>query len=226
MKTCTAKREIYIDVLRITACLLVIFNHTNERGFRLYGADELHSLKFVVDLFLAVMCKCAVPVFFMISGMMLISRTETIKETYRRIPRILVDLVLFQLLYFRTDALSSGAAYSLRDMALSLIQKNYWHLWYLYAYIAFLITLPIVRKLVTGLDVRISVYMLAVAVFVKGFIPVIEYIFLGGGEYTRQYKANMAGCGYSDLSGQRIYCRHIDQYERKQQKAYAGFMEF
>lgn len=168
------QRKIYIDVLRIIACYLVIFNHTNERGFYKYAADTVFSEKFFVHVILSTVCKVAVPIFFMISGAMLLDKEESISRTFRRIPRILAAIVIFNALYFWTDTVI-GYKKSVSMIMHAMIQNNFWHLWYLYAYIAFLITLPFLRKFVKGLDLKTSVYFLTVAGITVGFVPIIEY---------------------------------------------------
>lgn len=57
----------------------------------------------------------------------------------------------------------------------TMLVTPYWHLWYLYAYIAFIITLPFLRKMVSGLDAKSSIYMFVIAAFTMGIIPIIEY---------------------------------------------------
>ena len=60
------KRIGYIDVLRILACLAVIYNHAS--GFFLFGDQEPGGLLYRLELCLSISCKFAVPVFFAISG--------------------------------------------------------------------------------------------------------------------------------------------------------------
>lgn len=104
-------RTIYLDILRIIACLMVIFNHSNERGFLRFISDDMETALWWINLFFSTMCKSAVPIFFMISGALLLRKEETICATYRRIPRIFTDLVLFSLLYYWTDAISWGNSF-------------------------------------------------------------------------------------------------------------------
>lgn len=174
------RREIYLDILRIIACLMVIFNHSNERGFLRYISDDMETISWWINLFFSTMCKSAVPIFFMISGALLLRKEETICATYKRVPRIFADLVLFSILYYWTDAMSGGNSFSLNDTLLLILQSNYWHLWYLYAYIALIITLPFLRKMVVSLDVKSAFYMVVVASALTGILPVIEYFWTGG----------------------------------------------
>ena len=173
-------RAAYIEILRIVACLLVIFNHTNERGFWRYVYDELGSFTWAKNLLVSIFCKSAVPLFFMISGSMLLSKQESLKKTFMRIPKILADLLIFSIAYFGTDAILAGNQFVLKDILQVILRSSYWHLWYLYAYISFIITLPFLRKFVISLDEINSLYMCVVAIILMGIIPILEYFFLLG----------------------------------------------
>lgn len=168
------RREPYLDVLRIVGCLMVIFNHTNERGFYRFPADELGSGSFFLDMTMSMICKAGVPLFFMISGALLIGKEESWSRTFRRMIRIGVDLIVFSLLYFWIDSLLLGNPFSLTGTLPAMIGTNYWHLWYLYAYLIFLLTLPILRKLATGLDERTSRFLLLIAMIFMAVFPVLK----------------------------------------------------
>ena len=153
------KREVYIDILRILACIMVIFNHTNERGF--YKILTLTGRPYIWRSFFSILCKCAVPIFFMISGALLLKKEESIKDTYKRIPKILIDLILFSLIYIYIDSIL-------------ILSTSYWHLWYLYAYIAFIITLPFMRKFAKSLDFKTSIYLLVLSLLTMGINPIVN----------------------------------------------------
>lgn len=69
----TQKRKTYIDVLRIMGTLMIMFNHTSTFGFALYTV-RTQGILYWLYLFLAILVKVAVPIFFMISGGLLLER--------------------------------------------------------------------------------------------------------------------------------------------------------
>ena len=99
------KRLLGLDALRIFAILLVIFNHTNERGFYRFLTDDPGTFLYWFNLFFSVACKVAVPLFFMISGALLLKKDESFGKTYKRGIRIVVDLLLFSLLFYWVEVL-------------------------------------------------------------------------------------------------------------------------
>lgn len=169
------ERKEDIDLLRILACIGVIFNHTNERGFLLYLSYEPGSSFFIYNLICSILCKSAVPIFFMISGTMLLKKEEAVSKTLKRIPKIFVDLILFSLLYFWIDAKQAGNQFSIIETLHTMAVSNYWHLWYLYAYIAFIISLPFLRKMADGLNLKAAKYMFVTAALIAGVLPIVEY---------------------------------------------------
>ena len=159
---------------------MVIFNHTNERGFYRFPADDLGSGSFFLDMTMSMICKAGVPLFFMISGALLIGKEESWSKTFCRMIRIGVDLVVFSLLYFWIDSLLLGNPFSLTGTLAAMVGTNYWHLWYLYAYLIFLLTLPIMRKLASGLDERTSWFLLLLAMVFMAVFPVLaEFLPMG-----------------------------------------------
>ncbi len=175
-QTAKRPREYYMDILRIIACYLVIFNHTNERGFYRYFPDG-NTPKFVFYMVTSLLCKVGVPLFFMISGANLIGKEESIKKTYSRMIKIVVDLVLFSVFYNFVDHVFVLGETSIVEMIRQILQNPYWHLWYLYAYITFLIALPILRLMAKNLDKKMAYYLVIVIFVYNGILPIIASIF-------------------------------------------------
>lgn len=166
-------RIVYIEVIRITACLFIIFNHTNEWGYWKFSFYTPGSFRFYFHLYLSTLCKCAIPLFLMISGAVLLPKEEPISKTLKRIIKPFSAAVVFNFLYFLSSQ-STGYQISFPQIIWDVLYNGQFHLWYLYLYIAFLITLPFLRKMVRGLDVKTSLYMLGLAVFIAGLQPTLE----------------------------------------------------
>ena len=90
----TKGKKIYIEVLRCIAIFFVIFNHTEEYGFDLYK-ETAETLPYIIYLTISILCKAAVPIFFMISGAMLLGKEESIKTLYKkRVLRFLMVIIV------------------------------------------------------------------------------------------------------------------------------------
>ena len=188
--TANGAKKIYLEILRILAILFVIFNHTGVNGFLLFSKYPNTSGQFWLYLFTSTFVTCAVPVFFMISGALLLSKDEdlTILWQKRILPMVIILLSVSFLYYF--DSLS----YNLMKVDLeTFFQKLYSsnlkkHLWFLYSYIAFLISLPFFRCLVKNLNDKYFLYLLIMSTFMCA-LPEFGYL-IWDGKFNSKRKIN------------------------------------
>lgn len=165
-------RQTYLDILRMIAALLVIFNHTG--GYRLYleqAADGSVLSWFRVAL--SVFTKVNVPLFFMISGALLLTREESYRTILcKRIPRIAIPLIVFSVLYAVMTWDELSFINLVRELLLGRIQVTYW---FLYAYLDFLLALPLLRKIAKHLTFSDVVVLFAVRMIFVSILPVYRY---------------------------------------------------
>ena len=96
----TSTRDIYIDFLRIIAMFMVLFIHTNNRGYAMC-VDAIGDPLFPFYLFCSAACKIAVPLFLMISGALLLKKDEPISVVLKkRTPRILCVLIAASFVHY------------------------------------------------------------------------------------------------------------------------------
>lgn len=145
METTHSSRKTYLDVLRVLASFLVCYNHTN--GYSLFLHQEANgSILSWCTVFLSSVTTTNIPLFFMISGALLLGKEESYRTLWqKRISRILV-------LLFCASAgiylLAPSGPLSVMDFARKLTQGTVTvSYWYLYAYLGYLIFLPILRKI-------------------------------------------------------------------------------
>lgn len=153
-------RKVYVDYLRILSGILVIYNHTRLRGFDLFKVTQETS-SFWLSVIMVPLCKIAVPIFLMISGVTLLSKQESLKDLFfKRVLRYVLIILLFGTVqyfrFFRTGkvALSLGAWFT--SVYCSPILETYW---FLYLYLGFLLLLPLLRKLAAGMDKKDFIYL-------------------------------------------------------------------
>ena len=99
------KKKYYLEAVRITAVLLVMYNHSAP--FMSFATQ--HGVQYAVSFFLSLVCKAAVPLFYMVSGALLLGKNESFGELARkRILRIVAVIVIFSLLYYLKFAVREG----------------------------------------------------------------------------------------------------------------------
>ena len=95
--TAEGKRKIeYLELLRIIASFFVIVNHTASGEF-LAMQPAGRKWFFLVTYFF--MSKTAVPVFLMISGVLLLRHVDEYRKNGARIIRIVLDIIIFSFIY-------------------------------------------------------------------------------------------------------------------------------
>lgn len=146
-------KKTYIECLRIIAIILVIYNHTREFGFNLYQYTP-NSGSYYLSIIMIPICKTAVPIFLMISGVNLLGKTESYRELFvKRILKYLVIILFWGTLqyfrYARTGKIALSVGEWWNNIYSTPILETYW---YLYIYLGFLLMLPLIRKIASGMS--------------------------------------------------------------------------
>ena len=90
---------VYIELLRIAACFLVIVNHTNSQVFLSISP----SPTWFASLIYFFVSKMAVPLFFMLSGAVLLGKDDGMRKMLGRCARMAAVLLIFSYLYWFLD---------------------------------------------------------------------------------------------------------------------------
>ena len=175
-------RKVYLEILRIVAIYFVIFNHTNERGFIFFTRTD-PGITYWIYMIFAVICGISVPLFYMISGVTLLGKEEGISEVWRkRILRFVIVIIVFSFIQYwvSQNCLFSECVmdYFFRKIYTSSMIIPYW---YLYSYLGFLVVLPFIRKLVSGMTEKECTYLLTLSLVFQGILPCVEYRLTAGG---------------------------------------------
>lgn len=175
---CKTSRVTFLDLLRILACFFVIVNHTTAEIFQSRTPEGLTWLAAVTYFFSS---KFAVPVFFMISGYLLMSRQEPWSQTFRRMGRVVLVILLTGILYWLYHGLhqEQGADWQaiLANIATIHFQTPSNALWYLYNYLGLLLMMPFFGKMASAMTRQdYHIYFLVYGI-VFGTIPILSHYF-------------------------------------------------
>ena len=167
------KKKIYLEVIRIIAVLLVIFNHTD--GFVYYTVPG-NIVTHLYSLILAILCRMAVPLFFMVSGALLLGKEESLSELFRkRITRMLIVLAVISVFYYLFDVVmgrlaSPGVGDFISRLLTNGIRDSFW---FLYAYIGVLLLLPFFRKVAPFCKGKLVLYLIGLRVLTDLVVPLL-----------------------------------------------------
>lgn len=177
-----SQRVIYLDILKILAILLVIFNHSH---FYIYNTNGFIG---AIHVILFDFCKIAVPLFVMASGALLLGRESSYKEIFcKRIWRVLVPLIFITMIY----SLMYGD--NVKEFFLALFmnyndQYNPYWLWYLYMIMGLYILTPFLQKMIknfTNKDFKWFILLFVIIISIFNILPVITSMFLGEAKNIR-----------------------------------------
>lgn len=168
-------RFAHLDLLRLIACFLVIFNHT-QGCIKLYEYDTgaLTVLSFA-RLFIAMTVKINVPVFYMITGSLLLSRDRDYKDIFGRIFKMFAILLGFSIV---SHFCYKGEFYIpgfIRNFASATVDGAGPY-WYLYAYLGILLILPFLRSIAVRMNTIDVFYLIGVRFIIGAVIPMLFLI--------------------------------------------------
>ena len=176
MSSSNKERKIYLDILKILAIFLILFNHTRTNGFVLF-LEERESFIYWPLMFISIISKIAVPIFLMSSGVVLLGKKESYKELLiNRILKYAIILFLFSLLTYSIYTKSFDFLEFFKTLYSSQTVDSYW---FLYSYLAFLIVLPFLRMIAEKMKQSDFKYLLIIFLFYS-CINVLEFIIWNG----------------------------------------------
>lgn len=174
------EKKLHMELLRIIAIFCVLFNHTGTKGFVLFTSARDSALYWFY-MFFGIAIKVGVPLFFMISGALLLEKEESIGRILKkRVSKILAAMLAGSVIVYLHKLGGDLTAFSIRELLTNLYIGNVTTAyWYFYAYLAFLLLLPFLRKIARGLSNQEYHYMIILYVFIQGLVILQLYALIG-----------------------------------------------
>ena len=198
-------RKIYLDVIRILAMLLVIYNHVAGRDMRLFSGVGGAAAQFLLYV-----SKSAIPLFLMVSGAAMLDREEPYQKFFKRIGRIAAVLLLISLFYYGAGCIENHAPFKpleFLDMLYHYQASN--SLWYLYAYIGLLVMLPLLQRMTASFGRNEYLYFAFWTLLFNGLMPILQHfsaLFIPDSSFVLPV--------FTGLIGMAVLGRGMDAYAR------------
>lgn len=175
MSSCNS-RKYFLYLLRVIACFLVIVNHTNSDIFLSRTPEGLTWFASLTYFFVA---KIAVPIFFMISGYLLLNKKDTWRKTFERILRIVIVLLFCAIVYAIYHAFvnypNTSLIYVIKEIAAVYFISPTGALWYLYTYLGILLMLPFLQKIASLMDKKDYHIFFVISGLFFGIFPILNH---------------------------------------------------
>ena len=181
-----SQKKLHLELLRLLALCLVVYNHCGTCRMPTYAEWRL---EYWYVLFMNISCKIAVPLFFMVSGALLLHREESCTRILtHRILRFVGVILGFTLLQCAWLAYSGaeipGVGGVVEMLYTGQIQgmggRAPFVAWFLYAYLALLLFLPLLRRLAQGMRNADFVYMAGLQLLLVAVLPAGVHALSGG----------------------------------------------
>lgn len=169
------KRRLDYDVLRIFSMFGVIYLHTAAGALRTLSAPALWNF----SNFFACLATPAVPLFFMMSGALLLSEDKTADLSYlfrRRLPRVVVPALAWTALVLFYKVLTGNGREALVSLSRLLNNGVAVPYWFLYALLPMYLLSPMLKLMTDRLTDGHWNYMMALWVFLTlGLFTIREF---------------------------------------------------
>ncbi|PQO27129.1 acyltransferase [Blastopirellula marina] len=169
-----AVREVWVDFVRVFAVFCVIVLHV--AGPLLYEYNELPRADWLIANFYDSCVRMCVPLFFMISGYLLLRRDESLLSFFRkRCQKVVVPLVAWTLFYVLWNVvIEKQPIPSVRSLGGLLISPAYFHLWFLYALLGVYLCVPFLQAVVHSTHRYLATYFVVLWLVAVVAIPFWE----------------------------------------------------
>lgn len=106
----------------------------------------------------------------MISGALLGNKEEVASKNIKRIARIICIIVIMQMIHYILLEEKLG----FRHLMINIYSKPLYNFWFLYAYLAILVLLPFLRKIILYINRKEVLYWIFLHVLFFCIIPIVQ----------------------------------------------------
>ncbi|KRN99855.1 acyltransferase [Companilactobacillus kimchiensis] len=170
-----SSRIFYLDFIRVIAILLVIFIHVSAIDTTL----NIGSGQWQITKILNYLAHISVPIFFMISGSLLLNSKKTTSLSYtwkQRIPRVAIPFILWSIISpivvgIYAHSLSFKNVFSV--VKTILYQPTSPTLWFMYPLVGIYILSPVIKTFVQNATTTMLVYVTGIWLVTCSLLPSI-----------------------------------------------------
>lgn len=157
------ERDYQLDLIKLIAILMVIMIHESSPLFANIDRDVWNG----VNLYESI-SRASVPLFFMVSGALLINKRHDLSDVTSRIKRVLIPLIIWSVIYLTYYSIPSHEKVNFYSL---LSKPAAGHLWYVYALIPVYLLAPILSYLYKNSSHNFKLYCICIWIAGSILIP-------------------------------------------------------
>ena len=172
------ERIVYLDFLRCLAIFFVIVLHSIATIIvnpAFYQCPSWY-LCMIIDPF----NRTGVPLFFMISGYLLLSspKTEHILDFYKHnIPKLVVPLTTWSLIYYFAEVIYTQKPIDIYDFLSSFFDQGIsFHMWFIYSLLGIYLLCPFLKRIVDNCSFKQLMVLLGIILFPTTIRPILNSV--------------------------------------------------
>ena len=172
-------RFAYMDLLRCGALYLVVLLHCIN--YTLTDPSLVGTLVWWLCDILNSAARMGVPLFFMISGALLLPDRRTLEPLSfyaKRLGRLLLPFLCWDILYFLENAYLQAQPPRLEQFFVELLtaRGSKFHLWFVYKIVSIYLLLPFLKRILDHCHVREGLILLTVILLQPSILPLINLL--------------------------------------------------
>ena len=213
------KKIQYLNILRVISMLFVILLHCIKDyivSVGLFNTKTWWACNVVNSL-----VRSGVPLFFMISGFLLLSSEKTANFAVfykKRLVRVLIPFFCWNIIYFVYYSFANGEGIDLVKFFRELVYNgSAYHFWFVYTMVGIYLLMPFLKRIVDNCSTKQLIWFFVLAIFAGTIRPFIN-ICLG----TDIYIFNVLLDGYIGYFLLGYILGKIDLSKRTKTLAYIG----
>lgn len=180
------ERDYKLDLIRLVSIFLVVVIHYGNYYNR--NLTDCSSFQFTIAAVYNGIARVCVPLFFMISGALMLGREITLKKLGKRVVHFVVLLVFWTAVYLCIDIFYYGINYTVSNYANLIFNCLKGHLWFMYAIIALYLILPFASLLAKNATTTMKKYFFILWLVFCGGVRILQIAFmLTGLTFTIKY---------------------------------------
>ncbi len=167
------KRNIGFDIIRIIAIFMVVAIHSHVAPL----AVNQGSVMWFVVILMQTVCLVSVPLFFMVSGALLLSGEKelSVSELYKsRLPKQAIPFLVWSIIYVVARIVMGKIPLSISAFTSLLYEPAYYQFWFMYTLLAIYLLLPIIQTLIKNCDKKKIEYILILWFVFSIAIPLLS----------------------------------------------------
>ena len=175
-------REYAFDILRVISMIMVIIIHIANVYCRSFGLISTKS--YLISLIFNTICRVSVPIFFMISGTLLLDREFNKSKYLKRVIKYVVLIVAWDIIYLVWEYFYLGVTYD--KLYMLIIDPYRAHLWFLYTILVLYAIQPLLKLIMDKSNNTVKIVLLIIWIifslasmlnpYIAKFFTIFSYI--------------------------------------------------